>query len=147
MLYKIEALIQKAVQDWIADPLQFSGIDLASQVRAACIAIAALLIFMVCCEAGAKDWLSMAITALVIPFAVATAVYFNMSSVATVLFKHEWCLWGGLVVGETVGALLVSSIDIRGVVMMALYLMLFLRWFLCQCRPKPPVGKLQQCTQ
>jgi hypothetical protein len=143
MIDRIDSRILSFVQKWIADPLQFSGVTLERQVWMACVVAAAGWLCAACFDAADRKWWLLGMDGLVIPFAMALVVY-GMSA------AHRM-----VVVGDRTGGIFWLGMFVLGCVFLvpdpgnrreiAFKLVeggMALRYYLLNCKPKPPVGKV-----
>lgn len=146
MLDRAESGIQSWVQNWIADPLQFAGIDLDRQLRLLCGIIAICCVVIACREALAHQWLWVAFTGLLILAYLSCAVY-GISlphKVAMMGSRREWLLWSSAIVLHLLSWVMLSVLTKPE--WLVFEITILLRWFLVRCKPKPPIGNLQTAS-
>lgn len=146
MIERIESRIQKFVQDWIADPLQWSGFALEWQIRTACWICAIGWIWEAYNDAMKKSWGGLAMDGLIIPMALSDVVY-GISGAEKISRQASWIRYLGLFWA------LSSLIDLATVWSdhkysnLVVSLGLFLRHYLIGCKPKPPIGNLHAAQE
>lgn len=126
------------VQNCIADPLQFSGIDLDIQIRVCSFGVTGGWMLAAVDSAMHRTWFSLALNGLLVALSLKEALLpadllrFTVSKYEGIIWTYNilWVLPGVLTKSLYFDALLIIS---------AAYL---LRCFLKQCEPKPPATQM-----
>ena len=147
---RLDAAITKFVQNWIADPLQFSGIVLEWQVLAASVIIVVGFIWCDYFDIIRQDWFWIGIDGLATPLMIIYVMY-ALTSPGHKMFIRNNVSWSLILAAFTAADVVrLSVIGFRyyGNDAVALFdFGLFLRNYLLKCKPKPPVGNQKVATE
>lgn len=141
MIDAIESRIQAFVQNWIADPSQWSGISLDWQLRGAYILMALGVLGWSVVDALHKRWGGMAVDGLLVPLAISTIVYGLSGPHKMVIAKES--KWFGLIACLLTIQPHFGAIDITDISIRFFALGMALRHYLARCKRKPPSGNLK----
>lgn len=138
--HRIDAAILAFVQDWIADPLQWGGVELDWQVLAACLVSCIGTVLWACRDVLERRWFSLGIDGLIVPVYLAYVVYgisgIHKSEIATLQ-----PMWPVVFAVGTVVFVIVDSIngwDLGSAGGDLFSAGVALRLYLVRCKPKPP---------
>jgi hypothetical protein len=130
----IESVICRFIQKWIADPLQFSGVNLEFQRNATILLATACLFGMFLIHGYYHQWFLAALTGA----AVLAMVGASMWSAGRYCV---WQLWALLLVVDVL--VLIVDFSAARVLDVMLDVAVLLNHFLNQCDPKPPRGNVK----
>lgn len=143
MLSAIDSRIQSFVQDWIADPLQWSGICLDWQVRGACIGALVGWLAGAFLDSMERDWVGLVLKSPMVAYTLWISLYGLDPAVKLMLAKAktDGIFWFSLLVFSAVS--LVVAFNGRMVAIAIVEASLGLRYYLLRCKPKPPAANLK----
>ena len=140
---RLDAAITRFVQNWIADPLQWSGVKLERQVQLSVILSFLGWIGVAYFDVALRNWWGVGFDGLVVPAALASVVYGlgpeEKLATSKSLFRLVWLAF--FLQDSTVSILGMTSN--RRTVFMCVTLGLTLRGYLLACKPKPPAGSMK----
>jgi hypothetical protein len=144
MLDRLESPIQSFVQDYIADPLQWSGVSLGQQIRGCCGMICIGWIGLLVANVALKEWTWMVVNVIVLAERLRVVIW-GLSSIEKLQdakTRWVWKLWLFILASELIGVILGIK-DPHRFGWFFIEIGIILYFFLIRCKPKPPVGNLK----
>lgn len=126
------------VQNCIADPLQFSGIDLDTQIRVCSFGITGGWMLAAVDSAMHRTWVSLALNGLLVALSLNQALM-PVDVLRFMVSKYEGIIWTYNMLWVLPGVLARSLYFYALLLISGAYL---LRFFLKQCEPKPPAPQM-----
>ncbi len=142
MLTALESGIQSFVQSWIADPLQFSGVCLETQIRLVTAAVCAAVISWNFEAILLSNWLWLSVMAIWACTLLHESVFGLSADIKMWITSHRWnwIYWVSLSIIYMFLQFAMRSFTLFDFALYVVTLGFALRWFLLKCQPKPPVG-------
>lgn len=141
MIEKIDGVLLRFIQNWICDPMQFSGICIDNQLRGACAIAVIGWVWWSYFDLMEKRWVSVGIDGLIIPITLAYVFYGVDPYVKLLLAKSSaWAVTWVLFLAVDLSELFIRGTSAERIEKSLVSVGMVLRSYFVKCKPKPPVG-------